>query len=367
MNSKNTVSHKKKLIIVFHDMTLGGIQKKVLDIIDNVSEKYPDIKVILFLQNKKGIFLEKVPKHIEIRSPKIHTKRFNMLWYIFWLTFQFIKEKPTQILSFMDLGSIPTLIALQFAFWLKPKVIIGEDILTSKYVFTETRPLLRLKLIKHFYPKAHLILVQTPIQKNDLEKIIGQKSHKILVSPNWLPLDFPPKNNTSKRDIDILFIGRIESQKNLSKFIRIIKNVSSEFKKIKVVIVGDGSEKIKINRLIKKLKLEKNVKILPPTLNPVDFYQRSKIFLLTSDYEGFPLTLLEAISSGCYPVSSDISEIHNFFEKDGQAILYNHELEAVEIIRKNLLTPNQNLIEFYKNKIVKLQQNNIDFFVKQLV
>lgn len=367
MNSKNIIKNKKKLVIVFHDMTLGGIQRKVLDIIDYVGKKYPEIKIVLFLQNKKGIFLEKIPKNIEVRSPKIHTKRFNMLWFIFWLMWQFAKEKPTRILSFMDLGAIPSLIALQFVFWIKPKVIIGEDILTSKYVFTETRPLLRLKLIKYFYPKTDLILVQTLIQKNDLEKIIGNNVNNILVSPNWLPLDFPPKNGTKKRDIDILFLGRIEAQKNLTKFVGIIKSVSKDFPKVKTVIIGDGSEKKVIQQLIKTLKLENNIKILSPTKTPNQFYLRSKIFLLTSDYEGFPLTLLEAVSCGCYPVLNDISEIHDFFEKDGKSILFEDELSATKIIRKNLLTTNQNLIKFYKNKIIKLQQKNIDFFVKQLI
>lgn len=371
MNSKNIVNNKRKLIIVFHDMTLGGIQRKVIDIINYIEKKYPNIEIILFLQNKKGIFLKKIPNNIQIKSPKIHSKRFNAIWFTWWLMIQFTKEKPTKILSFMDLGAIPTLMALKFVFWEKPEVIIGEDILTSKYVFTETRPFLRLKLIKYFYPRASLILVQTLIQKKDLEKILEKKLNKIIVSPNWLPLDFTPTTTTKTktRKIDILFIGRIEAQKNLFKFIKIIKNISlsKEFSKIKVAIVGQGSQTMEIKRFIKKKGLDKNIKILPPTINPIDFYLKAKIFLLTSDYEGFPLTLLESISCGCSPVVNDIPEIHNFFKKGGNSILFENEQMAVNLIKNNLLSPNQDLMRYYQNKIIKLQQKNISFFVKQLV
>jgi glycosyltransferase involved in cell wall biosynthesis len=351
-------------------MTLGGIQRKVIDIIKYTQINYPNVELILCLQNKKGIFLNQVPSKITTISPSFHTRRFDKLWFTFWLMIQIIKHNPTNILSFMDLSSIPILIALKFVFWKKPKVIIGEDILTSKYVYIETHPQLRLKLIKYFYPKANSILVQTPVQKKDLNTIINNyKDNNIFVSPNWLPLDFPPKNIKkiiNKRPIDILFIGRIEAQKNLIKFIKIIKNVSKYNPKIKVTIIGSGSELSKIKRQINKLDLQKNIKILPPTINPAKFYLKAKIFLLTSDYEGFPLTLLEAISCGCTPVVNNIPEVQKFFDKYSEEILFTDELNATQLISTKLLSVNQDINHYYQEKIIKLQQKNITKFVKHL-
>jgi len=169
-----------KLMIVFNDMSLGGIQKKTLDIIRYV-QKHQNRKIIICLRNKKGIFLKQLPKNVTCVSPKFHTAKFDMFWFIFWLIIQIYKYHPRRILSFMDLGSIPTILSLRFLFWRKVKVTIGEDILTSKYVYTETFPKLRLYLIKLFYPQADNILVQTTAQKNDLCRIIGNKiSPKII-------------------------------------------------------------------------------------------------------------------------------------------------------------------------------------------
>jgi len=359
---------KQILLIVFHDMRLGGIQRKIIDIINYHQKHLPDTKIILCLREQQGIFLEQIPKNIEIISPSFYTSRFNMAWFTIWLIKKIATIKPTQILSFMDLGSIPTIITLKLLPWIKPKLTIGEDILTSKYIYTESFPPLRKLLIKWLYPRAHTILVQTPIQKKDLEKMIYQsiENSKIIVSPNWLPSDFPPKKNISQnqRSIDILFVGRIDNQKNLPLFLEIIKQVKEKNSHITAFIVGDGDQKNNINKLIKKLDLQKNVFIKKPTLNPSQYYSQSKIFLLTSNYEGFPLTLMEAISSGCLPIVRNIPELSQFFTKDRSKIMFNTRLEATKIIINLLQKPQTNHIKPYLDKILTDQQKHISTYIK---
>jgi len=355
---------KNSLMIVFDDMALGGIQIKILDLIKKITKDHPKIKIIICLRYKRGFFLKKIPKNIKLISPKFHTNRFDLFWFIFWLTFQVFKFNPNKILSFMDLGSIPSLIAKKILFLKKINITIGEDILTSKYVYIESFPKIRLKLIKYLYPKANQILVQTPVQKKDLHQIIGH-SDNISVSPNWLPLNFPPKIKRLKKEIDILFIGRIEAQKNLKKFIYIIKKLSLTNPKIKAVIIGNGTETKNIKKLVIKLKLKNNIQILPATSFPQKFYLKSKIFLLTSNYEGFPLTVLEAISCGCYPVVNNIPELKKFFKYQPNKFIFKNQQEAVNIINEQLLKPNYKIIKFYQNNIVSSQNRNISLFVKK--
>ena len=365
MNLKKAVKPpNKQLMIVFNDMSLGGIQRKIVDIISFIQKKYPRFKIILCLQSSKGIFLHQVSPNIKVISPPIHTRRLNNLWFTFWLSYIFNKYRPGYILSFMDLCSISTLIAIKpFSAIYKPKIIIGEDILTSKHVYTETFPKIRLKLIKVFYPQADKILVQTPIQKKDLHQIIG-KSDNVIVSPNWLPLVFPPKTKSKNpKNIDILFIGRIDPQKNLTMFVNIIQKVSLSNPNIKAVIVGDGTETTTIKQLIKKLHLQKNIRIFPATKNPQKFYLQAKIFLLTSDYEGFPLTLLEAISCGCFPLSRNIPEVVKFFNHQASKTIFKYPHQAAKLITQQISQPNINLIHYYQKKIISLQKKHISLFI----
>jgi len=359
---------KQTLFIVFHDMRLGGVQKKIIDIIKYHQQYLPDTNIIVCLRVHKGIFLKNIPLSIKVISPNFYTHRYNMTWFTLWLLYQIMTLRPTQIISFMDLGSIPTLICLRLLFWIKPQVTIGEDILTSKYIYTESFPPIRKLLIKYLYPLADTILVQTPVQKKDLENMIykSESNPKIISTPNWLPLDFPPKKITpySQRMIDILYVGRIDDQKNLPLFLEIVSNIKKTVFNITVNIVGDGDKKKNIKSLIRKLGLQKNISIIKPTLDTVAYYNQAKIFLLTSNYEGFPLTLMEALSSGCFPVVRDIPEISQFFIKNKSQIVFNTTKKATKLIL-NLLrhTPPDYFIS-YRRKIFNNQLRDISKYIK---
>ncbi len=361
--------NSQTLLIVFHDMRLGGIQRKIIDIINYYQDHFPHTKIILCLRERQGIFLKQVPKNVEIISPNFYTRRFNMTWFTLWLIGRLNNIKPTQIMSFMDLGSVPTIISLKLLPWIKTHLTIGEDILTSKYIYIESFPPLRRLLIKWLYPHADNILVQTPVQKKDLEDMIysSHPNSQIITSPNWLPLAFPPPKITpqNQRDIDILFVGRLDHQKNLPLFLDIVSLVKVQYPKLKVYFVGDGDQKNNLKKIINRLHLRQNVFIQKPTLDTISYYSRSKIFLLSSNYEGFPLTLIEAISCGCFPVVRNIPELSQFFTTNRQKIIYDNPKQAANII-KNILekSPNSGYLQPYLNKILKNQQKDISAYIK---
>lgn len=73
-----------------------------------------------------------------------------------------------------------------------------------------------------------------------------------------------------------------------------------------LTIVGEGKEKNKILKLVKKLKLEDRVKIDKFTKNIKKYMLNSSIYLLTSRWEGMPMTVLEAYEMGLPVISFDI-------------------------------------------------------------
>ena len=110
-----------------------------------------------------------------------------------------------------------------------------------------------------------------------------------------------PKQKTK---YDIIFVGRLNYQKNLPLLIKSIaelKKYDKSFKNIKVAILGDGEKKQELKDLIKKLNLEKNFIFLGKTKNKQKIYKElksAKIFTLPSILEGFPLTIIEANAAG---------------------------------------------------------------------
>jgi glycosyltransferase involved in cell wall biosynthesis len=104
------------------------------------------------------------------------------------------------------------------------------------------------------------------------------------------------------------------------------------------------------------LKLNKNITFIPTTATPEKYYEDSKIFILTSDYEGFPLTLMEAISCGCYPIVNNIPEVSTFFNKYKNNIIFQDNITASKIIQEVLHEPDLKVINFYRQKIISYQK-----------
>lgn len=118
---------------------------------------------------------------------------------------------------------------------------------------------------------------------------------------------FCPKIKTNI-DQYVLYTGRLYAGKGLFDLIQSAKYVCNEFPDIKFVLAGDGPLKKQLIKEIFKLNLQNNF-ILPGFLSRekiLETYQNANIYVLPSHSEGFPTTLLEAMSCGIASISSDI-------------------------------------------------------------
>jgi glycosyltransferase involved in cell wall biosynthesis len=106
----------------------------------------------------------------------------------------------------------------------------------------------------------------------------------------------------------VLMASRIEPEKNIELAVEAFKTVSDEMPKVGLVIVGSGSQISKLKFLISKNKLSNSV-IFEPWASPetlYSYYKTADVFLLTSLFEGYGMTLVEAHAAGCKIVSTDV-------------------------------------------------------------
>lgn len=128
------------------------------------------------------------------------------------------------------------------------------------------------------------------------EDAASWKGYKNLhVIPNMLSFDTDEVSKLSEKHV--IAIGRLDYQKKFERLLDIWKNVYNVCPGWKLNIFGCGPEK---EMLEKKISDEgiKCVSINEPSLNIKEEYLNSSIFVMTSSYEGLPMTLLEAISFG---------------------------------------------------------------------
>jgi glycosyltransferase involved in cell wall biosynthesis len=110
----------------------------------------------------------------------------------------------------------------------------------------------------------------------------------------------------SQFDFIILMASRLEKEKNIFLAIDVMKEVVKKYPKIGLVIVGEGTLKQSLQKTVCSLRLERNIIFERWNDDLVSYYKTADLFLSTSDYEGYGMTLIEAGVSGCPILTTDV-------------------------------------------------------------
>ena len=105
------------------------------------------------------------------------------------------------------------------------------------------------------------------------------------------------KINRSKKIL--LNVGFFEKQKDQLTLLKSINILKKNYNNFYLLLVGDGSEYNNLSNYIKKNNLQKFVEIHRKIDNPVDFFKKADLFILSSIYEGLGNVLIEAIKYKC--------------------------------------------------------------------
>jgi len=238
-----------------------------------------------------------------------------------------ISENPDVIISFLPNVNVATILASAF---LSKLVIIGE----RSDPFIRPTPLFWRIACNITYPFASNLTVQT-YAVAEKYKQSSKYIKNISIIPNPLPKEFldsefKPKSNSS--DNIILAIGRYSQEKQFGVLIKAFSKLVNEFPDWSLHIVGEGPERENLKNIILKLDLQNNVKLPGYTQDVLGEMQKIDIFCLTSLYEGFPNTLLEAMGAGKPSITFDCPSGPREMTNDGKAAIlveYNNFEEIV--------------------------------------
>jgi len=170
---------------------------------------------------------------------------------------------------------------------------------------------------------------------------LGEDRSRLFFLPNVVNTDvFVPSTGTSPSPVlRLSIIGRIEMQKRFDRFLRLVKGVST-ICPVEGRIYGKGTLQPEMERLAAELGLTSGqVRFMGPTNATLGVYHDTDIFTLTSDYEGTPNVILEAMSCGVPIVSTASGGVPTIVRnrEEGLIVPVNNEealLDAVvELVR----------------------------------
>ena len=170
----------------------------------------------------------------------------------------------------------------------------------------------------------------------------------------------------------IIFSGRLIKEKKIDKILKVVKKVTKSVPDVKVVIIGNGPEKVTIQKMINGLGIKRNVQLKPfyshsQKSKLYDEIATSAIFLMMSEREGLSIIAIESIALGTPVVLPDYSpipkEVRDMCIVDAEVELPDKIIEILNSPSKKKYIKNEGNLslfsaarthEFYSNVFGKL-------------
>jgi len=140
------------------------------------------------------------------------------------------------------------------------------------------------------------------------------------------------KMNTIRRSLGLpeqaMIIGTVTAlteQKRIDRWIEVATAVARECPEVYFVIVGDGLLREALHQQGERLVKQKKLLFAGMTANPAQWLSCVDIFLMTSDFEGLPVALLEAMSMECVPVVTNVGGIPTVITEGDSGFMFDPE------------------------------------------
>lgn len=300
------MSKSKKIFFFTIALSGGGAEAVCVNLANALASRGLDVTIVV-LNQKKSIYHDEIHKDVGYKVLNVSKLRFSF----FKLFFLLAKEKPDKIVSFSYELSI-VLLFLKF-FLRKKTLVLSRNInnLDLKYEKRGFKGWLIKKLIYTLYRNNDYVINQCCLMKEQFDHKFPSLSHKNTVIYNPLnskfDLSFEEVLNFISNELEPYFlcIGRLSFQKNFSLALEGFSIFLNDHPNYKLVIIGEGDlEKDLKNRTL-ELGISRSVLFKGFSRDLSGFYTNAESVLLTSEFEGFPNVLVEAIAHGTPIISVD--------------------------------------------------------------
>lgn len=156
------------------------------------------------------------------------------------------------------------------------------------------------------YKYSDLVIVLSQSYIPLYQKFSGlTDSSRIRAIPNSVPFEYHMSTQElQQKQNKVLVVGRmVDFPKRISLILDMWSHIEEQTKNWKLEIVGDGPDLETFKSRAARLGL--SCVSFEGRQNPMEYYKKASIFLMTSEFEGFPMTLVEAQQMGCVPIAFD--------------------------------------------------------------
>ena len=321
---------KMRVLQVYHHFRpcTGGIERHIEDLCINLINKghKSDVVCLDYCHDKK----EKLPhyeeyKNIEInRLPFVDLKIYNIAPGVLKII------KHYDLIHVHGIGFFSDFLALTSFIHRIPLILTthGGIFHTKNHYFLKK---IYFNLWCKFIFKRFKRIIA--VSKND-EKSFSKVSSRVTFIPNGIELKDFSNISKSEEKNSFIFVGRLSKNKRVDNLIRMIFFLKKKVKNVKLYVIGeDWEETLKdLKKLTEDLELKENVIFLGKVrdrIKLINYYSRAQFFLSASQYEGFGITVLEAMASGKIVAVNDISPFKEFVKNNENGFIVDYSRPKV--------------------------------------
>lgn len=348
-------SKDKRIVFFVGTLKEGGAERVISILSRKMQEQGFSVQILLYYDRE--IFYE-IGSDVKITVVQKESGSLNILRNLLWVR-RFIKANADVIISFLAPFNI---MALAAHTGLRSTIIVADR---NDPRFIPVNPAIR-KLRNLLYRFSDGVVLQTTHNRDYFSKTVRRKS--VVISN---PIDLGEKAGmglATKKRHEIVSVGRLMPQKNQAMLLRAFTNISTDFPEYCLTIYGEGPERESLEKLTAELGIKERVN-LPGSVKDVhDRIACSELFILSSNYEGMPNALIEAMCLGLPCISTNVSGAADLIVPgENGEIVEVGDTDALTHQMRHLLSDQGQRDRFARNAVELNSKLEVDKIVKEWI
>lgn len=285
---------KKKIVIITRNMECGGAERVIAQLSNYFVECGKECSIITL--DDKEVFY-KLDQRISVRSVgfKSNNKLLDKLMRYRVVRKIVKQENPDMVMALPEEIGVYVLLAL-----LGTEIPVYVSERNNPWVMPNVKITRILRTL--MYPFAKGIIFQTETAKSFFPEYIQRKA---VVLHNPIETERIPCRYHGERESIIVAAGRLVPQKNFALLISAFSRFYKNHPEYTLQIYGEGELREKLVNLANSLQIAEKVELPGRSTSLLQKMNSAAMFVLTSDYEGMPNVLLEAMCMGMPVISTD--------------------------------------------------------------